>query len=394
MKILMLMTGSIACAKATGLISTWTKNGHNVNIIASKSALEFVGIATLEGLSGNTVIESVFEQGSMMDHINLSRNTDIIVMIPATANSINKIANGTADDMISTTWMAALELKKPMYLAPAMNSKMWDYPATQKSIKLLVNWGVNVLMPESGLLACGENGSGRMMEIDDIDNAVMKKNNKHILITAGGTREYIDGVRYIGNLSTGKTGATIADYFTSQGYNVTWIGAKNAQQPVLVCEKIYYETFDDLQNIIKHQLQTVSYTTVIHAAAISDFSVSSVKLDNQEIIASRDTKLPTSDTMSIQLKKNPKLISHLKDWSLNQDIKVIGFKLTNTNDKGERIRAINKLISQNNINFIAHNDLSEINPKFHSFNFYQSTNQMKSCESTNELCKAIQEQAA
>ncbi len=394
MNILMLMTGSIACAKATGLISTWTKNGHNVKIITSQSALKFVGVATLEGLSNHPVIESVFKQGNMMDHINLSREADILVMVPATANTINKIANGTADDMISTTWIAALELNKPMYLVPAMNSKMWDYPATQKSIKLLQSWNVNILMPQSGQLACGENGNGRMMEIDDIDSAVMKKNNRHIIVTAGGTREYIDGVRYIGNLSTGKTGATIADYFTSQGYNVTWIGAKNAQQPVLICEKKYYETFDDLQSLIQQQLKNIFYTTVIHAAAISDFSVSSVKLDNQEIVASRDTKLPTSESMSIQLKKNPKLISHLKEWSLNQDIKVIAFKLTNTNDKGDRLRAINKLINQNCIDYVAHNDLSEISSKNHSFNFYQSTNQMKSCETTNDLCKAIQEKAA
>lgn len=392
MNILMLMTGSIACAKATGLISTWSKNGHSVKIIASKSALEFVGVATLEGLSSNKVIQSVFEEGNMMDHINLSREADMIVMAPATANTINKLANGTADDMITTTWIAALELKKPMYLAPAMNSKMWDYPATQDSITKLKKWGVNVLMPQSGLLACGENGSGRMMEVQEIDAAVMKKNNKHILITAGGTREYIDGVRYIGNLSTGTTGATIADYFTSEGYNVSWIGARNAKEPVLVCNKIYYETFDDLSKLLAQQLQKIDYTAVIHAAAISDFSVASVKLDNQDIIASRSTKLPTSDTMSIQLKKNPKLISHLKDLSVNPDIRVIAFKLTNTNDKGERMRAINKLIKQENIHFVAHNDLAEISQQQHSFNFYKSTKQMKSCASTHDLCKAIQEQ--
>ncbi len=392
MNILLMMTGSIACAKATGLISTWTKNGHDVKVIASQSALEFVGIATLEGLSNHPIITTVFNQGTMMDHINLSRWSDIIVMAPATANSINKLNNGTADDMISTTWVAALELKKPMYLAPAMNSKMWDYPATQNSIKQLKKWGVKILMPQSGLLACGEKGSGRMMEVEKIDECVMKKNNKHLLITAGGTREYVDGVRYIGNLSTGKTGATIADYFISQGYNVTWVGARNAQQPVLICEKIFYETFDDLHELVKQQLQQINFTAVIHAAAISDFSVFSVKLDNIEITASRNTKLPTSDTMSIQLTKNPKLISYLKDWSKNPDVKVIAFKLTNTNDKGERIRAINKLINQNNINYVAHNDLSEIRSGQHSFNFYLSTKQMKFCKNTNKLCRTIQEE--
>lgn len=391
MNILLMMTGSIACAKATGLISTWNKNGHDIKVIASQSALEFVGIATLEGLSNNPIITSVFEQSNMMDHINLSRWADIIVMAPATSNTINKLSNGTADDMISTTWIAALELKKPVYLAPAMNSKMWDYPATQNSIEKLIKWGVNVLMPQSGLLACGENGSGRMMEVDEIDAIVMKKNNKHILITAGGTREYIDGVRYIGNSSTGNTGATIADFFTSQGYNVTWLGARNAQQPMLVCKKIFYETFDDLQKYLKKQLSNTNFTAVIHAAAISDFSVSSVKLDNQEVAASRNTKLPTSETMSIQLTKNPKLVSQLKTWSKFNIIKIIAFKLTNTNDKGERIRAINKLIKQDNIDFVAHNDLSEISKQQHSFNFYQSTKQMKACSDTTDLCKIIQE---
>ncbi|MFK8012984.1 MAG: bifunctional phosphopantothenoylcysteine decarboxylase/phosphopantothenate--cysteine ligase CoaBC [Marinicellaceae bacterium] len=392
MNILMLMTGSIACAKATGLISLWRKNGHQVKVIASASALKFVGIATLEGLSGQQVAESTFDEGNMMDHINLSREADIIILAPATANSINKLTNGTADDMITTTWIAALELNKPMYIAPAMNAKMWDYPATQKSISQLSNWGINILSPQSGDLACGEKGSGRMMEIDQIDAIVMKKNNQHILITAGGTREFIDGVRYIGNLSTGKTGAKIADFYTSQGYNVTWLGAKNAQQPKLICQKIFYETFNDLQILLRKQLKTISYVSVIHAAAISDFSVSSVKLDNQEIIASRETKLPTSDTMSIQLKQNPKLISHLKQWSINQAIQVIAFKLTNTNDKGERLRAVNKLIKQEDIHFVAHNDLSEIHSNTHSFNFYQSTNKVKVCSNTLELCKTIQDQ--
>jgi len=389
----MLMTGSIACAKATGLISLWTKNGHKVKVIASKSALEFVGTATLEGLSGNPVISSVFENNRMMDHINLSRKADIMVLIPATANTINKLSQGIADDMISTTWIAASELKMPMYIVPAMNTKMWDYPPTQNSIKKLKKWGVNVLSPESGELACGEKGNGRMLEIDKIDSIVMRRNSKKILITAGGTREFIDGVRYIGNLSTGKTGANIADFFTSHGYQVTWLGARSAIQPELYCKKYFYETFNDLKSLLQDQLKTHNYTTVIQAAAISDFSVSSVKLGDDVFSCSRETKLPTTENMSIQLKKNPKLVSHLKKWSKNHEINVVAFKLTNTKNHDKRLMAVSKIINQNNIDFLAHNDLMEICDNTHSFDLYSSQSNKLKCINTTELSKSIMEKA-
>jgi phosphopantothenoylcysteine decarboxylase/phosphopantothenate--cysteine ligase len=391
MNILMLMTGSIACAKATSLISLWTKRGHNVTIIASPSALEFVGIATLEGLSGNSVLTSVFETNNMMEHINSSRKVDIIILAPATANSINKIANGIADDMISTTWIAALTLKIPMYIAPAMNTKMWEYPATQQSISKLQEWGINILSPQSGDLACGESGSGRMMEVEDIDKAIMPKKGKHLLLTAGGTREYIDGVRYIGNLSTGSTGAYICDFFTSRGYEVTWMGANNAIQPKLNCTKVFFDTFDELSDKLQSQLKTTHFDAIIHAAAISDFKVDSILLNGQEFKSNRLVKLPTSDTLCINLNKNPKLINHLKDWSINKKIQLIAFKLTNTTDVKERISAVTKLLNKNHINFVAHNDLTEITSDTHIFTLFQSTDIHFKCSSTLQLCHKILE---
>ena len=391
MNILLLMTGSIACAKASGLISLWKKAGHNVKVIASHSALEFIGLATLEGLSGNPVMTAVFETNNMMDHINVSRETDLIVLAPATANTINKLANGVADDVITTTWIAAQELKKPMYIAPAMNTKMWDYPATQKSVSLLQEWGVKILSPQDGNLACGENGSGRMMEVEDIDKVIMCQNDKHIIITAGGTREYIDGVRYIGNLSTGKTGAYIADFFSSQGYNVTWIGALNAVQPKLPCRKEFYETFNELSDQLKLLLKNQLYNMIIHAAAISDFNVKSVTINNHEITTNRNTKLPSSDDMTVNLTKNPKLVQNLKLWSLNDKLKVIAFKLTNTHDSLVRKAAILKLFKNSDIDYIVHNDLSEITNTNHSFVFHQSIDKMIPCKTTHNLCHAILE---
>ena len=392
MNILMLMSGSIACAKATGLISLWNKNGHSVKVVCTTNVFQFIGKATIEGLSDNEVISSVFEGDKMMEHIYLSRWADKIIFAPATANSINKLVAGIADDMLTTTWIAALSLNKPMYIAPAMNAMMWSYPTTQDSIAKLKSWGVIILQSQSGELACGETGFGRLMEIDQIDKVVTaekKRNNKQILITAGGTREYVDGVRYIGNLSTGTTGAEVADYFSKVGYQVTWLGAINAIQPQLLCTKVFYETFNDLADTLKQQLQNNHYDCIIHAAAISDFSVSTIKINGQDIIACRKTKLPTSDSMDLRLKKNPKLVNQLLRWSKNLNLQVVAFKLTNTDDLTIRKNAVFKLLQQDGIDFVAHNDLSLISKNSHPFTLYLSKSESIKCNSTQDLCKQI-----
>jgi phosphopantothenoylcysteine synthetase/decarboxylase len=172
MKRLLLMTGSIACAKATGLISAWVKQGDEVQVVASPGALNFVGLATLEGLSQRPVMTSVYEADRMMDHINLSRWAEQIILCPATANVINKLAAGIADDVVTTVWVAAHDLHKPMLIVPAMNTLMWTYPATQNAVKLLTEWGVDVMPPQTGSLACGEQGDGRLPEIEHIMNVV------------------------------------------------------------------------------------------------------------------------------------------------------------------------------------------------------------------------------
>lgn len=165
---LLLMTGSIACAKATGLISEWVKQGDQVKVVCTPGTLNFVGLATLEGLSGQAVMTQVYEPGAMMDHIHVSRWADQIILCPATANAINKLAAGIADDAVSTVWVAAHSLGKPMLLVPAMNAMMWQYPATQESIKKLQSWGIKLMPPAAGDLACGEQGEGRLPEVADI----------------------------------------------------------------------------------------------------------------------------------------------------------------------------------------------------------------------------------
>ncbi len=165
---LLLMSGSIACAKTTGLISAWVKAGHQVKVVATESVRQFVGEATLEGLSGHQVLMNTFAKGDMMAHIHVSRWADAIIVCPATANVINKITAGIADDMVTTTWIAAFDLKKPMIVVPVMNTAMWHYPATVNAIETLKKWGVNIINPAQGDLACGEFGEGRMPEVDDL----------------------------------------------------------------------------------------------------------------------------------------------------------------------------------------------------------------------------------
>ncbi len=172
MKRLLLMTGSIACAKATQLISTWVKQGDDVKVVCSPGALNFVGEATLEGLSQNPVMTSTYESGAMMDHIHVSRWAEQLILCPATANVINKLATGIADDVVTTVMIAAQGLGKPTLIVPAMNTMMWQYAATQAAVKKLNQWNMPVLQPQSGDLACGETGAGRMPEVEDISKAV------------------------------------------------------------------------------------------------------------------------------------------------------------------------------------------------------------------------------
>ena len=391
MNIVMMMTGSVACAKAAGLISEWTQAGHQVKVVCSQGALQFIGKATLEGLSQHAVLDDTYADGDMMQHIHLSRWADQIIICPATAHVINKLAAGLADDMLTTTWVAGLSLGKPMFIAPAMNTMMWQYPATQASVERLQSWGVRFLMPESGALACGESGAGRMLEPAHISAEFLdaQPNGKKILITAGGTREYIDGVRYIGNMSSGRTGAHMADYFSAQGYDVTWVGARDAIRPQRSCQELPFETFTELQEVLKAQLGGQHYDAVIHAAAVSDYSIDSLSVCDEQTNVCRDSKLPTADSLSICLKKNPKLIQQLSQWSINPEITVVGFKLTNSQCMQERLQAVKKLIDQPHIALVAHNDLADISPDQHGFELYSSVEKKQACESVDELCEQI-----
>ena len=163
MNILFALSGSIACYKACQVLSRLAQDGHTVQCVATESALRFIGAATLEGLSGRTLLTDTFAPGRWMEHIELNRWADLTLLCPATANRLNKMATGIAEDLLGNLWLTH-DFNKPFLVAPAMNTRMWTHPVTQHSLEKLAQLGVTVLQPDSGNLACGDIGEGRLME--------------------------------------------------------------------------------------------------------------------------------------------------------------------------------------------------------------------------------------
>ncbi len=396
--ILLLMSGSIACAKATALISEWTKRGHKVRVACTRSVAEFVGAATLQGLGAEVVFDNVFTPGQVMEHISLGRWADIVIAAPATSNLINKLSTGIADDAVSTVWQAAYGQGKPMVIVPAMNTRMWRYPATQESINRLKQWGIHVLPVGKGKLACGEHGEGRLPEpleilqmVDRLLTFDPSTNGQRILITAGGTRERIDSVRYIGNMSSGRTASRLAEELTAAGHAVTWLGAEDAVRPGPVARLESYYSFADLETRLQALLGSGGYDVVIHAAAVSDFSVARVESAGHGTLEHGGEKLPSECGLILHLKPNPKLLDSLKTWSGNPALRVIGFKLTDSKDPQQRMAAVKKQFDSSAVDAVVHNDLAEISQTSHPFYLYTSSLQPVHCADSDVLARKINE---
>jgi phosphopantothenoylcysteine decarboxylase/phosphopantothenate--cysteine ligase len=394
--ILLLMSGSIACAKASSLISEWTKQGHKVRVVCTRSVAEFIGSATLQGLGAELVLDDVFAPGHAMAHISLGKWADVIVAAPATSNLINKLSSGIADDAVTTLWQAAYGQGKPMVIVPAMNTRMWRYPATQESVNRLRQWGIHVLPVGSGELACGEQGEGRMLEpaetmqmIEWLLAAEHKASGKRILITAGGTRESIDTVRYIGNMSSGRTASRLADELTGAGHQVIWLGAQDAITPILPCAMPRFYSFADLASQLQTLLAENEFDAVIHAAAVSDFSVSEVLTPAGDPLDSRAGKLSSGSDLLLKLKPNPKLLDRIRTWSKNPAVSVIGFKLTDTEDLQQRNVAVKKQFEDSGVDAVVHNDLTEINGQAHPFWLHMPMQAPVACENAQALAKTI-----
>lgn len=335
-KLLLIVTGSIAAFKAASLASAAIKDGFEVKAVLTEGALEFVGKATFEGLTGNPVHTSNFEEGRMMAHIDLERWADLILVYPATAHTVSAMAGGLASNLAGALFLAH-EFKKPWLLAPAMNQAMWKHPATKENLSKLRLWGVDILEPGSGTLACGETGDGRLMEPEaalqmvnrhfDVAEIIREKGLPRILVTAGGTSEPVDDVRHLANFSTGKTGYAIAKALQDGGYPVTLLQSEYSNAFQGIPSLITYSTTSDFASKIKRELGSHPYDFVIHAAAVADYHVEAVT-DLQGTPVSTNGKIQGATPLLLKLLPNPKIIQELRNWSVNPNIRIISFKLT------------------------------------------------------------------
>lgn len=310
--ILIGVTGGIAAYKICTLIRLFKKAGANVRVVVTPNALNFVTKLTLQTLSGNEVYVDNFEiEDYKPEHISLCE-ADIFVIAPASANTISKIANGICDNLLLST---ACAFNKPILLAPAMNTNMWENPFVQENIEKLRTNGFYILNPAEGYLACGTSGTGRMVEVEDIfeeTSRILSKNQilkgKKILITAGGTKEKIDPVRYISNCSSGKMGIALADTAYEMGAEVTLVSTFQIKKPY---KNIVTESAQEMEKAVKTELE--HQDCVIMAAAVADYRVAEY--------SEQKMKKTSEDKISLELVKNPDI---LKSISTSSAI-VVGF---------------------------------------------------------------------
>jgi len=375
-KILLQVSGSIAAFKAVALCSKLVQLGHEVEVILSEGAQNFVGAASFEGFTRKKVHTSLYTDGQMMAHIDLERWADVILLYPASANTIAKLATGQADTLISALFLAH-EFKKPYFIAPAMNQAMFAHPSTQAHLQTLKNYGVNILTPNEGFLACGELGAGRVIEPEEVlallatpAPLIKAETKKKILITSGGTSEPIDAVRSITNFSTGETGYRIAKQLKHAGHEVTLVQSKTSafQLP----DQLSYTTTSEFIDVVKSQLQNQTYDYLIHAAAVADYRV-------EEPVKQ---KLQSKDSQTLTLIPNEKVISSVRAWSKNKKLELISFKLTANSDL-----KLNAYDSE----WIIHNELKDVNQENHLGTIYNKEKipQFK-FKTKTELAKRVQ----
>ena len=313
--ILIGITGGIAAYKICELIRMFKRQNANVRVICTPNALNFVTKLTLQNLSQNEVGVDEFEIPDFKpEHISYADEADIMIIAPATANTIGKIANGICDNLLTSIVCA---FKNPVVIAPAMNCNMWENLIIQENIQKLRSTGYEIIEPESGFLACGYNGTGRLADLNkifdktvEIINSKKKLTGKKIVITAGGTIEDIDPVRYISNYSSGKMGLALADEAFQQGAEPVLITTKDIVRPYKI---IKVKSADEMKQAVEADFGGAD--CVIMAAAVADYRVKNK--------AEQKIKKTDSDSLTLELIKNPDILKELCTKKTTQ--KVVGF---------------------------------------------------------------------
>lgn len=330
MKVTVGVSGGIAAYKSAELVRALQKQGCTVQVAMTESAQRFVQPLTFAALTGKKVLTDLWAEPdssspsssgangltSPIEHIYAALSTDLLVVAPATANLLARFAHGLADDFLTTLYLATTA---PVIVAPAMNGNMWRHAATQHNLALLRSRGVAVVDPASGYLACGLTGEGRMAEVEQIGRAVMARlqaandlAQETILITAGGTREALDPVRYLGNRSSGKMGYALAEAALRRGARVILVSAPTALAPPVGCELIAVHTADQMRQAVLEQMSQA--TIVIKAAAVADFRP----------IQKSEQKIKRSGPLTLELEPTEDILAEVVSRKL-PNMLVIGF---------------------------------------------------------------------
>ena len=346
-KILFIICGGISAYKSLEIIRLFKKNGAEIKTILTNSAKEFVTPLSVASLSQGKVYSELFsiENETEMDHIALSRWADVILIAPATANTISKLAQGTTDDLASTVVLAS---DKNIYLAPAMNVRMWEHQSTKQNLNKLKNFDYKIIGPEIGDMACGEYGEGKMSDpstiATEIDSFFLKKkNNKRFkaLVTAGPTNEYIDPVRFITNKSSGKQGYAIAKSLSRKGFDTTLISGPTNLKVDESVKLIKVETADEMLVATQDNLPT---DVAIFSAAVADFKINK-KYEN---------KIKKQDSLNLNLEKNVDILNYISNHNSMRPNLVIGFAAETTDVENNAEEKLNN----KNCDWIIANDVS------------------------------------
>ena len=354
-KVLLIICGGIAAYKSLEIIRLLKKNNVTIKTILTKNGSEFVTPLSITSLSQSKVYQDLFslENESEMDHISLSRWADAILIAPATANTISKIANGNSDDLASTVILAS---NKKIFLAPAMNVRMWEHQSTKENIIKLQNFGYTLIGPVVGDMACGEFGEGKMSEPKEIINSLenyfgdLKKNNKlKAIVTAGPTNEYIDPVRFITNKSSGKQGYEIAKSLSKRGFDTTLISGPTHLE---IDEDINLIRVETAEEMFQATLTNLPADVAVFSAAVSDYKVK----EKSEI------KIKKQDNLNLNLEKNVDILNYVSNHNSLRPGLVIGFAAETNNLESYAIKKLN----EKNCDWIIANDVSKSNIGFNS----------------------------
>ena len=369
-KILLIICGGISAYKSLELIRLFKKQGSEVKTILTKSAKEFITPLSVASLSQEKVYDDLFnaENEAEMDHISLSRWADLILVAPATANTISKLSAGSSDDLASTVILAS---DKDIFLTPAMNVRMWEHPSTKENLNKLKSYGYKVIGPEIGDMACGEFGEGKMTEPKDIIqvielyfNSLINNQKLRALVTAGPTNEYIDPVRFITNKSSGKQGYALAKAFAKKGFQTTLIsGPTNLK----VNNNINLIKVETAHEMLKATQKNLPVDVAIFSAAVADFKV---KEKNER-------KIKKQESLHLELEKNIDILNYVSKHNSLRPKLVIGFA-AETNNVEENAK---KKLMEKNCDWIIANDVSNksigFDSNFNEVSIFYKDNEIK-----------------